>query len=286
MRHRTTPTHRRRPPRWRSWGPGCGSGRRPATSRSRPCRGAASRSSSPGVVVAIALVVLVIGPAVNSSKQEDADRRAKAEAAAKERRDAIARRDQRARTGGDPSSRPPTRPPPGTRSSPTSRRRSRPTPTRASPRGPSASRTRRPLRSVPGGTPRGGRPVEARRRLRLHGPHPRDQGEGSTGRLGYPFRRDPRLPRARRGRSARSTRSRASRACPTRARSCRSRGLSDAPARARGDRRRGGDLRHRDRPHLGERHVDRRERMVGADRHDVARPAAQDARRCRPGRPR
>jgi hypothetical protein len=44
----------------------------------------------------------VIGPAVNSSKQEDADRRAKAEAAAKERRDATARRDQRARTGGDP----------------------------------------------------------------------------------------------------------------------------------------------------------------------------------------
>jgi len=55
-----------------------------------------------GIVVAIALVVLVIGPAVNSSKQEDADRRAKAEATAKARRDAIARRDQRARTGGDP----------------------------------------------------------------------------------------------------------------------------------------------------------------------------------------
>ena len=53
-------------------------------------------------MVAIALVVLVIGPAVNSSKQEDADRRAKAEATAKARRDAVARRDQRARTGGDP----------------------------------------------------------------------------------------------------------------------------------------------------------------------------------------
>lgn len=65
-----------------------------------PRRGAALVVA--GVVIAIALVVLVIGPAVNSSKQEDADRRAKAEATTKKRRDATARRDQRARTGGVP----------------------------------------------------------------------------------------------------------------------------------------------------------------------------------------
>ncbi len=65
-----------------------------------PRRGAALVVA--GVVIAIALVVLVIGPAVNSSKLRDADRSARAEAAAKERRDAIARRDQRARTGGVP----------------------------------------------------------------------------------------------------------------------------------------------------------------------------------------
>jgi len=37
------------------------------------------------------------------------------------------------------------------------------------------------LRPVPRRHARGGRPVEARRRLRLHGPHPRDQGRGRHG---------------------------------------------------------------------------------------------------------
>jgi hypothetical protein len=55
-----------------------------------------------GVLVVVALVVLVVMPAIDSDKQADADRRAKAAAAAKERRNAAARRDQRARTGADP----------------------------------------------------------------------------------------------------------------------------------------------------------------------------------------
>jgi hypothetical protein len=55
-----------------------------------------------GVLVVVALVLLVIGPAVDTGKREDAERRERAAAAAKERREAIARRDQRARTGGDP----------------------------------------------------------------------------------------------------------------------------------------------------------------------------------------
>ena len=56
-----------------------------------------------GVVVAVLLVVLVVLPAVDTSKREDAQRQARADAAAKERRDAIARRDQRARMGGVPA---------------------------------------------------------------------------------------------------------------------------------------------------------------------------------------
>ncbi len=49
------------------------------------------------------LVVLVVLPAVDSSKQQDAERRAQSEAVAKERRRAIATRDQQARTGGVPA---------------------------------------------------------------------------------------------------------------------------------------------------------------------------------------
>jgi hypothetical protein len=55
-----------------------------------------------GVLVVVALVLLVVMPAIDSDKQADADRRAKAAAAAKLRRDAVARRDQVPRTGGDP----------------------------------------------------------------------------------------------------------------------------------------------------------------------------------------
>ncbi len=56
-----------------------------------------------GVVAVIALVVLVARPAVDTSKRQDAERRARAEATAKARRDAIARRDQSERRGGVPA---------------------------------------------------------------------------------------------------------------------------------------------------------------------------------------
>jgi hypothetical protein len=55
-----------------------------------------------GLLVLAAIVALVIAPAVDTGKREEADRQARAAAAAKQRREATARRDQRARTGGDP----------------------------------------------------------------------------------------------------------------------------------------------------------------------------------------
>lgn len=66
-----------------------------------PRRGAAAVAA--GVVVIAALVVFVLRPAVDSSKQQDADRRAKQEAAQTARRRATARRDQAARTGAVPA---------------------------------------------------------------------------------------------------------------------------------------------------------------------------------------
>src|SRR5215211_7574066 len=55
-----------------------------------------------GLIVVVALVLLVVSPAVDTGKREDAHRRAREAAAAKARRNAIVRRDQRARTGSDP----------------------------------------------------------------------------------------------------------------------------------------------------------------------------------------
>jgi hypothetical protein len=65
-----------------------------------PRRGAAALGV--GVLVVVALILLVIGPAIDTSKREDAKRREQAAAAAKERRDAAARRDQLPRMGEDP----------------------------------------------------------------------------------------------------------------------------------------------------------------------------------------
>jgi hypothetical protein len=65
-----------------------------------PRRAAAAVAA--GLVVAAVLVALVIAPEIDDSKREDAERRERAAAVAKERREAAVRRDQRARTGGDP----------------------------------------------------------------------------------------------------------------------------------------------------------------------------------------
>jgi hypothetical protein len=62
-----------------------------------PRRGAAILAA--GVAAAVAVVLLVVMPAVDSSKREDAQRRAEREAAALAQRQAIARRDQRAVAG-------------------------------------------------------------------------------------------------------------------------------------------------------------------------------------------
>src|SRR5690349_19857253 len=66
-----------------------------------PRRGVAAAVA--GIVVIAALVLLVLSPAVDTGKQKDAERRAKQEAADTARRNAIARRDQAARTGGAPA---------------------------------------------------------------------------------------------------------------------------------------------------------------------------------------
>jgi hypothetical protein len=54
-------------------------------------------------VVHAAIAALLVAPAIDTGKREAADRQARAAAAAKARREATARRDQRARTGGDVS---------------------------------------------------------------------------------------------------------------------------------------------------------------------------------------
>jgi hypothetical protein len=71
-----------------------------------PRRAAAALAA--GLLVAVAVVLLVIQPAVDSGKRADAERRERAAAEAKARRDAIARRDQRPRTGGAPQLAPAT----------------------------------------------------------------------------------------------------------------------------------------------------------------------------------
>jgi hypothetical protein len=55
-----------------------------------------------GLVALAVVVVLVVAPAIDSSKQTAAERRAQEAAERKARRDAEVRRDQRPRTGGDP----------------------------------------------------------------------------------------------------------------------------------------------------------------------------------------
>jgi hypothetical protein len=62
------------------------------------------------LLVLVAIVVLVLRPAIDSGKDADAERRAQAAAEAKARRDAIARRDQQPRTGGVPELAPATSP--------------------------------------------------------------------------------------------------------------------------------------------------------------------------------
>jgi hypothetical protein len=54
-----------------------------------------------GLVVVAVIVALVVAPAIDTGKREDADRQVRAAAAAKAQREATARRDQRPRTGGD-----------------------------------------------------------------------------------------------------------------------------------------------------------------------------------------
>jgi hypothetical protein len=55
-----------------------------------------------GVLALVAIVLLVVMPAIDTGKREAADREARTTAAAQARREAAVRRDQRARTGGDP----------------------------------------------------------------------------------------------------------------------------------------------------------------------------------------
>jgi hypothetical protein len=62
------------------------------------------------LLVLVAFVVLVVSPAIDSGKDADAERRAKAAAAAQARRNAVIRRDQQPRTGGVPELAPATSP--------------------------------------------------------------------------------------------------------------------------------------------------------------------------------
>jgi hypothetical protein len=62
------------------------------------------------LLVLVAIVVFAIGPAIDSGKDADAERRARAAEAAQAQRVAIARRDQQPRTGGMPELAPATSP--------------------------------------------------------------------------------------------------------------------------------------------------------------------------------